>query len=32
MVPVLVMFIFPALMVVLLGPAILILLREFINK
>lgn len=32
MVPVLVMFIFPALMVVILGPAILILLREFINK
>jgi tight adherence protein C len=31
MVPVLVLFIFPALMVVLLGPAILILLRQFIN-
>jgi tight adherence protein C len=31
MVPVLVIFIFPALMVVILGPAILILLRQFIN-
>jgi tight adherence protein C len=31
MVPVLVLFIFPALMVVILGPAILILLRQFIN-
>ena len=31
MVPVLVLFIFPALMVVLLGPAILILLRQFVN-
>src|ERR1035437_6233369 len=31
MVPVLVLFIFPALMVVLLGPAVLILLRQFIN-
>ncbi len=31
MVPVLVLFIFPALMAVILGPAILILLRQFIN-
>lgn len=31
MVPALVLFIFPALMVVILGPAILILLRQFIN-
>jgi len=31
MVPVLVLFIFPALMVIILGPAILILLRQFIN-
>jgi tight adherence protein C len=31
MVPPLVLFIFPALMVVILGPAILILLRQFIN-
>ena len=32
MVPPLVLFIFPALMVVILGPAVLILLRQFINK
>ena len=31
MVPVLVLFIFPALMAVILGPAVLILLRQFIN-
>ena len=31
MVPPLVLFIFPALMVVILGPAILILIRQFIN-